>query len=131
MSKIAALAPLDKFGVTPSINWKGQSKTHSLCGIFATLAILGLVIALAVIYSSDMVHKTNPTQTQSILYGGLGRETRTLTSDVFKVSFGLQDASTLVYYQDPSVYTVVAALVTSDETNSLCQNSPSHGTLLI
>ena len=100
MSFVALLGRLDKFGVAPTMNWRGQSKTNSLCGTFATVAILGLVIAFGVLFSSDMINKTNPAQTQSMLYGGLNEETRLITDDTFTMAFGLADSTTLAYYRD-------------------------------
>ena len=111
MRKINFLAPLDKYGVAPSINWKGRVKTFSFCGIFATFLILASVITFAVLFSSDMVHKTNPAQTQSVLYGGLKKETRVIDDNVFKIGFGLVDLDTDVYYQDETIYSAAADLV--------------------
>ena len=114
MPKLTFLAPFDKYGVSPSINWKGQSKTFSLCGIFATFLILICVVIFAVLFSTDMVHKTNPTQTQSILYGGLNKETRLIENDIFALAFGLMNSDTYTYYQDPTIYSVTANLIVTD-----------------
>ena len=114
MQRFSALAPLDKYGVSPSINWKGRPKTFSLCGIFATFLILVCVVIFAVLFSSDMVHKTNPTQTQSILYGGLNKETRLIEDDIFTTAFGVMDSENYTYYQDPTIYSVTANLIVTD-----------------
>ena len=109
-SKTSLLASLDKFGIIPSINWKGDAKTHSYCGMLMTIVIFSLVIVFAVLFSTNMIYKRNPIQTQSILYGGLGKEHRLINDDIFKIGFGLMDGDSYKYFTDPTIYTVSASL---------------------
>ena len=135
-SKTSILAPLDKFGVVPSINWKGNTKTHSYCGILMTLVILSLFIVFAALFSQDMIHKKNPTQTQSILYGGLGKERRIINDEIFKIGFGLMDGDTYKYFIDPTIYTVSATLNIGNDVGAdtvipldleVCSTNPQDG----
>ena len=134
MKKLSFLAPLDQFGVAPNINWKGNPKTHSLCGLCSTFLVIVLIIVIAVLFSSNMVHKKNPTQTQSTFYGGLGKETRAINDATFKVAFGLMNMTTFKYFTDPSIYTISASLNIGNDEGSrkaipinieTCSNDPS------
>ena len=81
-----------------------------------------------------MVHKKNPTQTQSSFYGGLGKEKRLINNETFKVVFGLMNMTTSKYFADPSIYTITTSLnVGGDEGSNrvipinieVCSNDPS------
>ena len=109
LGKFSLLQKLDIFGVTPSIQFNGGSKSYSRFGLIYTL-ITGAFVVWAVVFTSqDFVHRTNPALTTTTMYGATVEENLALPHSLFQLGFGIYENEILGnYFIDPSIYTVTA-----------------------
>jgi hypothetical protein len=113
LSKFSLLQKLDIFGVTPSIQFNGGSKSYSRFGLIYTL-ITGAFVIWAIIFTSqDFVQRTNPALTTTTMYGATVDENLALPHSLFQLGFGIYDNRVLGnYFIDPTIYTVKASMAT-------------------
>jgi len=111
LGRFALLQKLDIFGVAPSIQFNGGSKSYSQFGLVYTL-ITGAFVIWAIIFTSqDFVHRTNPAIVTTTLYGATVDEDIVFNHELFQLGFGIYENFALGnYFIDPSIYTITARM---------------------
>jgi len=111
LGKFSLLQKLDIFGVTPSIQFNGGSKSYSQFGLVYTL-ITGAFVIWAIIFTSqDFVQRTNPALVTTTLYGSTVDQDLVLNHELFQLGFGIYDNAVLGnYFIDPTIYTITARM---------------------
>ena len=88
MSLSNCFSSIDMFSTASDIHVRGRRKTYSFCGLIVTLLIVVVAALLLYIFSSNMIHKSNPAFTQYTKFGDISQsEDFAISDDTFPIAF--------------------------------------------